>query len=98
MQFELCRPRLGSAAGIGSTDLAAKAQQLLESSMQSELRSVVARALTGDPSLTVADLEHLLGSGLGLFRTASASPAPSLTVSKHAARVPMLLSYPQMLL
>lgn len=87
MQFELCRPRLGCAAGIGSTDLAAKAQQLLESSMQSELRSLVARALTGDPSLTVADLEHLLGSGLGLFRTASASPAPSLTVSKHAARV-----------
>ena len=56
--------------------------------MQSELRSVVARALTGDPSLTVADLEHLLGHGLGLFRTASASPAPSLTVSKHAAGGP----------
>ena len=59
--------------------------------MQSELRSVVARALTGDTSLTVADLEHLLGSSLGLFRTTSVSPAPSLTVSKHAAGIPKVV-------
>lgn len=86
---ELFRPQLRRMTfllGIGSTDLAAKAQQLLESSMQSELRSLVARALTGDPSLTVADLEHLLGSGLGLFRTASASPAPSLTGGMRSPR------------
>ena len=62
--------------------------------MQSELRSVVARALTGDPSLTVADLEHLLGSGMGLFRSASASAAPSLTVSKHATGFPHVVLKP----
>lgn len=41
------RPSRELAAGNGSGDVAAKAQQLLEHSLLSELRAVVARALSG---------------------------------------------------
>ena len=57
-----------ATAGNGSTEVASRAQQLLEHSLLSELRAVVARALSGLEMFAGNQLSELdlLGSGEGL--------------------------------
>ncbi|KAK9805253.1 hypothetical protein WJX72_008860 [[Myrmecia] bisecta] len=54
--------RLAGLVGKGSSEVAARAQQLLEFSLLSELRAVVARALSGQQMFSGAQLAELLNS------------------------------------
>ena len=54
--------RVCAFVGPGSADVALRAQQLLEHSLLSELRAVVARTLAGEDMFTAAQLAELLGT------------------------------------